>query len=202
MRGNKLLRLEPDCAAARILSREKARRMLAPFLAGPRGLSEAARASGVSRQTMRYWVRKFETHGLLERLQVSQRPRWQAVASALLIPFAASASSGLLEWVEQRLQADYEAFLRDAARHYEEAGLDHILFYVDEDGQIMTRPADEEGRLGLESSFINGFSGAIELSGSDAAELHRDLARLWERYRAKRGSGIRLRVYAYIVKEP
>lgn len=195
-------RLEPSDPAARALASEKARRALAPFLNRSRGLAEAAREAGLSRQALRYWVRKFERLGLLERTHGGARPRWRATAPAFLLPFAADpASAGLREWLERRLAPEHEALLDAAARRLEELELDHLLFYAEE-GEPVTRPADARGRVGRESGLLDGFSGTLELSDADAARLRRELAALWARYAKKQGRGRRLRVYAYLVDEP
>lgn len=176
--------------------------MLAPFLTGPRGLSEAARAAGVSRQAMRYWVRKFERLGLLVRLSGPGRPCWESAAPAYLIPFSASRAAGLEEWLAERTAADHAALLRAATRHLEARGLDHLFFGTGPDGgEPLTRPADAQGRVALESGVLDGFAGVLELSPADADALRRDLAALWERYRRRGGRGVRLRVYAYLVEE-
>ncbi|WP_456476701.1 hypothetical protein [Oceanithermus sp.] len=196
------MRLDPGSEAARTLDRPRARAMLAPFLTGPRGLSEAARTAGVSRQAMRYWVRKFERLGLLVRLAGPGRPRWQSAAPAYLIPFSASRAAGLEEWLAERTAADHAALLRTAARHLEARGLDHLHFAPDPvSGEPVTRPADAHGRVALERDLVDGFSGVLELSPADAAALRRDLAALWERYRRRGGRGVRLRVYAYLTEE-
>lgn len=195
-------RLEPSDPAARVLASEKARRALAPFLNRSRGLAEAAREAGISRQALRYWVRKFEQLGLLERKDGGPRPRWRAAASTFLLPFAADpASAGVREWLERRHAPDHEALLEAAARRLEELGLDHLVLTA-RDGEPFTQAADAYGRTGMESGLLDGFSGALELSDADANALHRELVELWTRYRHRRGRGRRLRVYAFLVEEP
>ncbi|WP_457632996.1 hypothetical protein [Oceanithermus desulfurans] len=202
MHADAWLRLDPRSEAARTLTGEKARRMLAPFLAAARGLSEAARAAGVSRQAMRYWVRKFERLGLLVRLRGPGRPRWQSAAPAYLIPFSASRATDLEEWLAERAATDHAALLRAAARHLEAQGIDHLHFTSDpRNGGPLTRPADALGRVALERDLVDGFAGVLELSPADASALRRDLAALWERYRVRHGRGVRLRVYAHLVEE-
>ena len=200
MNGGEVRKLKADDPAARALANEKARRALAPFLNEARGLSEAARLAGFSRQALRYWVRKFEVLGLVERVQDSP-PRWRATAAAFLVPFAADpASAGIYDWLERRQAREHQAMLRVAARRLEELGLDHLLLYA-RGSEPVTSPADRSGQTGSESGLLDGFAGVLELSDADAAALRQELAELWRRYASRRGRGRLLRVYAYLVEE-
>jgi len=199
--GGEVRKLKADDPAARALASEKARRALAPFLNEARSLSEAARLAGFSRQALRYWVRKLEVLGLVERVQDSP-PRWRATATAFLIPFAADpASAGMYDWLERRQAREHQAMLRAAAHQLEELGLDHLLLYA-RGSEPVTSPASADGQAGREAGLLDGFAGVLELSDADAAKLRRELAELWRRYAGCRGRGRRLRVYAYLVAEP
>ena len=200
MNGGEVRKLKADDSAARALASEKARRALAPFLNEARGLSEAARLAGFSRQALRYWVRKFEVLGLVERVQDSP-PRWRATATAFLVPFAADpASAGIFDWLERRQAREHQAMLRAAARRLEELGLDHLLLYA-RGSEPITSPASTDGQAGRETGLLDGFAGVLELSDADAAALRRELAELWSRYASRRSRGRRLRIYAYIADE-
>ncbi len=208
----KWLRLEPDSAAAQVLTDARALRYFAPFMRGPVTLTEAARVAGTSPQAMKYWLKKFLDAGLVKTVP-SERPRgttrYAATAPAYLVPFDATRFALMREWVENRLKPYHERLVDLLATSFESQGLNHVLIHLDPvSGEILQTSADENGpverdRLFQDLLLTHGFAGEVVICREEVDNLVRDLTQLWKKY-ASRADGCRRKqrvfVYAFLVR--
>lgn len=212
MSEEKWQRLEPDSAAAQVLTDPRALRYFAPFMRGSVTLTEAARAAGTSPQAMKYWLKKFLDANLVKAAPSARSrgaTRYTATAPAYLVPFDATRFAFMREWVENRLKPYHERLIDLLATSFESQGLNHVLIHLDpKSGEILQTSADENGPIERDRLFqdllpSHGFAGEVSICREELDNLVRDLTQLWEKYASKADQCRRKQrvfVYAFLVR--
>jgi hypothetical protein len=188
---------DPD--QARLLLDARTRAQLAPFLARPLAVGEAARAAGEKPNTVLRRVQRFLAAGLLEVAETVPRRgrplrRYRTIADVFFVPFEASAAEDLEAALAER-EAWVAAVLRRAVvrARREAIGVWGTRIYRDDRGrvqvQMAVRPDADAAPPGPEGpAVLSAWRDALELDYPDAKALQRELFELLERYQAKRGA--------------
>jgi hypothetical protein len=188
---------DPD--QARLLLDARTRAQLAPFLARPLAVGEAARAAGEKPNTVLRRVQRFLAAGLLEVAETVPRRgrpirRYRTIADVFFVPFEASAAEDLEAALAER-EAWVAAVLRRAVvrARREAIGVWGTRIYRDDRGrvqvQMAVRPDADAEPPGPEGpAVLSAWRDALELDYPDAKALQRELFELLQRYQAKRGA--------------
>lgn len=188
---------EPD--QARLLLDARTRAQLAPFLARPLSVGDAARLAGEKPNTVLRRVQRFLAAGLLEVAETVPRRgrpirRYRTIADVFFVPFEASAAEDLEAALAEREAWVATVLRRAVVRARREAiGVWGTRIYRDERGrvqvQMAVRPdADAQPPGPAGPAVLSAWRDGLELDYPDAKALQRELFALLERYQAKRGA--------------
>ena len=184
--------------AAEALANPEAQRFLAPFIGRERTVGEAAKALGVSANSLLYRVGKLESLGLLRVVRESPRPGraikvYRASSDAFFVPFRVTRAETL-----DALMADMDAhwqgvFMQNVARAIAQVGADvGVRIWRGETGEIYTKLALGPEQLlefthpDLPAMFALRAAN-LRLDPEDARELQRDLLAVYRKYEARSG---------------
>lgn len=188
-----------DPEQARLLLDARTRAQLAPFLARPLAVGEAARRAGEKPNTVLRRVQRFLAAGLLEVAETVPRRgrpirRYRTIADVFFVPFEASAAEDLEAALAEREAWVATVLRRAVVRARREAiGVWGTRIYRDERGrvqvQMAVRPDVDAEPPGPEGpAVLSAWRDALELDYPDAKALQRELFELLQRYQAKRGA--------------
>lgn len=188
-----------DPEQARLLLDARTRAQLAPFLARPLAVGEAARRAGEKPNTVLRRVQRFLAAGLLEVAETVPRRgrpirRYRTIADVFFVPFEASAAEDLEAALAEREAWVATVLRRAVVRARREAiGVWGTRIYRDERGrvqvQMAVRPDADAEPPGPEGpAVLSAWRDALELDYPDAKALQRELFELLQRYQAKRGA--------------
>jgi DNA-binding transcriptional ArsR family regulator len=176
--------LESSQAAEFFVSPNSSRH-LGPFLHGECSLAEAAKALGLSKSRMGYWLNKLLELGLIEQLRIEKRgkhhvPIYRATADVFTVPFdqiPAESGEQVLE-IHARgfAEAERMAVIRKAREHAEEWYLEYRLW----NGQGQRNFVPKTGRFN-QPPFILSF-GTIYLTDEVAEAAKQELQAFVSRY--------------------
>jgi len=188
-----------DRDQARLLLDARTRAQLAPFLARPLAVGEAARLAGEKPNTVLRRVQRFLAAGLLEVAETVPRRgrpirRYRTIADVFFVPFEASAAEDLEAALAEREAWVATVLRRAVVRARREAiGVWGTRIYRDDRGrvqvQMAVRPDADAEPPGPEGpAVLSAWRDALELDYPDAKALQRELFELLQRYQAKRGA--------------
>jgi DNA-binding transcriptional ArsR family regulator len=188
-----------DAARAKLLLDAEARRVLGPFMAGERSVTEAANALGLKPNTLLKRVKALERMGLLRVVRVEERAgraikHYSSVAASFFVPFVVTD----LHTLEALLLAATDQPNRLIARgmahaletqaqnlgyivsQHEEGGLRHDLSL---DGRTEFDPVSSE-----HTTFARAW-GTLRFDFAAAKRFQVELLELLERYSGGPGAG-------------
>jgi len=179
--GPKVVR---DHAAVDLLMNLKATRLLAPFMRGEHTLGTAAAVLEVPASSLAYWVNRFVRASIIEVTRLQPRagkaaPVYRAVASEFRVPLDAmprGARDEFLHGGRQKLFTRFTKSVERAAHAHFQGGL---RLTADRDGGVELGFVEPEGES---TTPVTEWWATITLTDDDAAELHRTLEGLVERF--------------------
>ena len=187
-----------DPEQARLLTDAASQRLFRPFLARDLTVTAAARETGVDTNAVLYRVRQFLRAGLLKVVREVKRPGrpikvYRSAHDAYFVPYELTPFASLEERMLAQLRPHLEERVRTMARRLREHGWSGQLLFRDDQGETwMASAADPVARLDwLDSRLGVGIDYIVdlELTEDEAAELHRLLYAVLDRYERGAGSG-------------
>ena len=162
-------------------------RHLEPFVRGECSLAEAAKALGIGKTRMSYWLGKLLQLGLIEEVRIEDRGRYKvpiycATADVFTVPLEkipAESDEQILE-IHARgfIEAERRAVIQKAREHAEEWYMEYRLW----NGQAQRNFVPKTDKS--ESPFVLSF-GTIHLTDSVAQQARQELEDLIRRYGAQ-----------------
>lgn len=193
-----------DPEVAKVLMQPRAQRVLAPFMAGERTVGEVAAATGISTQSVGYWVKRFTNLYLLRCTRT--RPRrgrpircYRAAAGGFFVPFEMTRASTLEALLIEQERPWTEQLYRDLVRAGD-PGVGELHGWgmcVSASGEVPYLNFAPNPQLAEDvvASVLKPDAPALwtgwavlKLDFADAKVFQRELAALIGRYGSKRGS--------------